>query len=455
MIKITMKKAFLLACLLSFAFLIANASAIEISVTPSLSEVRVGEIAWYTIKIYNNQDYADEFIISIFGPHLEWLNLQSYYVFLGPGNNKEVKMFFYPQMENTYVYEIMVYSKNDIENKAIKKITLKVLPEKEVRITDLSSRKINENLEVSFKLYSKELRKLKINLLVLDGKGNEIKTKEIIKEVQGFKDIKETIPVNDLLAGAYRLKAEIKEFDINEETTFTIPVVHNVITKKEVNSGPFGEEVVITIINEGNTNEDYVFTETLPSSQYLDFAVAPSNAYVGGENAEYRWKVEGLAVGKSTTIKYTKNKLPFIIGSFIMIFCLVVLLGMAVVKVRVPFIDKTHVKRKGEHVIILHIKGSLTTTLKGVIVKDRVTPLAKVVPEFDGPKPVVREGEDIGTELIWHIGDLKPRSEIYLSYKIKPLVEAQLKMPRAYMSYKVNEEETKMRVFSKQIIIET
>jgi hypothetical protein len=64
----------------------------------------------------------------------------------------------------------------------------------------------------------------------------------------------------------------------------------------------------------------------------------------------------------------------------------------------------------------------------------------------------VREGET-GTELIWRLGDIKPRSEIYLTYRIRPLIEAQLKMPRAYLTYRT-EDDRKIKVFSKQILLE-
>ena len=54
--------------------------------------------------------------------------------------------------------------------------------------------------------------------------------------------------------------------------------------------------------------------------------------------------------------------------------------------------------------------------------------------------------------MIWRIGNLKPKSEVILTYKVKPLIEAQLKMPRAYMIYKTYDK--KVKVFSKQLILE-
>jgi hypothetical protein len=452
-----MRTAFFVVCVLSLIFFVnffvSVAGAVEISVTPAQGETEVNQNAWYNIQIYNELWYPEEFIITVLGPHLEWLNLESYYVLVGPSASRDIKMYFYPSLENSYEYEVVVYSKNNALNKISQKISLKVLPEKEVRILGLTCSKAGDTLEIELQLSSKEKRALSIPLEIVDSSGNRVKYAEVTKEFQGAAEIKETMPIGDLLAGNYYVRASVPAFDVSGETTFSIQPVHNVLTKKEVISTPFGQEVIITITNEGNTIEDYSVMESLPSNQYIDFVEPPINTYVGDNNVNYNWVVEGLAVGKSATVRYNISRLPLLVGSFIMVFCVVALLGMGAVRVRTPLIRKRHVRRKGEHIIILQIKGALTSPIKGVMVKDRVTPLGRVVQEFGGPKPVVREGGESGTELIWNLGDLKPRSEIYLSYRIQPFVEAQLKMPRAYLTYRTDDD-TKMRVFSKQVILE-
>ncbi len=448
-----MRNTLLVVCILSMIFFVNAAGAVDVSVTPVQGETEVNQNAWYNIEIYNDFWYPEEFIITVLGPHLEWLNLESYYVLVGPSEKRDIKMFFYPSLENSYQYEVLVYSKNNEQNKVSQIISLKVLPEKEVRILGLTCSKAGDSLEINLKLSSKEKRALKIPLEIVDSSGNRVKYAEVAKEFQGATEIKETIPIGDLLAGNYYVRASVPEFDVSGETTFSIQPVHNVVTKKEIISTPFGQEVVITVTNEGNTIENYDVKESLPSNQYIDFVDSPANTYVADNNVNYNWVVEGLAVGKSATVRYNISRLPLLVGSFIAVFCVVALLGMGAVKVRTPLIKKRYVKKRGEHIIILQIKGTLTSPIKGVIVKDRVTPLGRVVQEFGGPKPVVREGGESGTELIWNLGDLKPRSEIYLSYRIQPFIEAQLKMPRAYLTYRTDEE-TKMRVFSKQVILE-
>jgi hypothetical protein len=160
-----------------------------------------------------------------------------------------------------------------------------------------------------------------------------------------------------------------------------------------------------------------------------------------------------MAIGATEEISYTVSRVPLVVGGIIVIFCVIALLGMGNVKVRTPRIKKRYVKKGGEHLVILEVRGPTTKSLSNVLVKDRVSPLARVKSEFEGPKPVVRESES-GTDLIWRLGDLRPRSEIFLSYRIQPLIQAQqLKMPRAYLSYRTGDER-KINVFSKRIILE-
>jgi hypothetical protein len=447
-----MKKILFLASFISLLFFLNSAQAVTLDVSPSVGETSVNEQAWYTIHVSNDNYYTDGYVITVLGPHLEWLNLESYYVTVQPSETRNVKVYFYPSLENSYDFEVLVYSRNNENERASKIITLKVAPEKELKIVEFTSQKVGSDLQISMKITAKEKRTITIPLEILDSNENRVQYSEMTEVIEGTKEIKKTVPVGDLLAGNYYVRTVIPQFDVKSETSFYIQPVHNVLTKRETVSTPFGQEVVITVTNEGNTIEDYNVKDTVQTNQYVDFGNNPTNAYVEGSNVNYNWKLEGLAVGKSVTVRYNINRLPMLVGAFIMVFCLVALLGMGVVKVRTPNIKKRHVRKRNEHTIVLQIKGPVASGIKGVIVKDWVSPLGRVIPEFGGPKPVVRESET-GTELIWSLGDLRPRSEIYLSYRIQPLIEAQLKMPRATLSYRTDEE-TKIRVFSREVVLE-
>ncbi|MFH1294712.1 MAG: hypothetical protein ABIH90_02105, partial [Candidatus Aenigmatarchaeota archaeon] len=116
-----------------------------------------------------------------------------------------------------------------------------------------------------------------------------------------------------------------------------------------------------------------------------------------------------------------------------------------------PRIKKKVVKRSnGTHTVILEIKNPIKE-LDSVIIRDFVSPLARVHKSFEHLKPVSKTS-DAGTELIWKIGKMKPREERVLSYRMKPLVGGELKMPKAYLRFRNNKGE-RIRVFSKHLMI--
>jgi hypothetical protein len=453
-----MKKLVLLVCVLSFLSLglfVGPSQALRISVEPSQTETFVNHQGWYNIQIYNDDPVSGEFVITVMGPHLEWLNLGGYFTKIAGYEKQDIGLFFYPKTEGTYDYQILVYSKDNPVIVDTKSVTLLVKPEKEFDVKEMTCSKTGSDVEVIMQVTSKSSRSVTIPVDITDAAGNVIKHADITQQVDGPMEIRQTITVPELLAGNYFVKVSMPQFGVKAESSFSVAALHRVVTKKETISTPLGQQVVITVTNEGNTPEDYVASDNVQANQYVGFVDAPASTYVEGNDVSYNWRVTGLAVGKSVSFVYGISRLPFLIGSFIMIFCVVALLGMGAVKVRTPNIKKRHVKKNKEHIIVLEIKGPLTSDLKSVVVKDRVSPLGKVMPEFGGPKPVVRESE-YGTELIWNLGDMKPRSEIFLSYKIQPLVEAQLKMPRAYLSYRTGAAETegKIKVFSREVILE-
>ena len=227
--------------------------------------------------------------------------------------------------------------------------------------------------------------------------------------------------------------------------------MHNIVKVRKVVSNPLSDDIIITIRNSGNVVENYVLSEDIPPKEAVIFDNEPSSAVLEDNNVKYRWSIQGLAIGKEIVVKYSISRVPKIIGWTMVFLSVVGLLGLGVIKVRRPSIKKRYMRKRNEHLIVLEIKGSLTRELKNVFIKDRVSPLGKVIRQFEGPKPIIRESES-GTELIWRIGNLKPKSEVILTYKVKPLIEAQLKMPRAYMIYKTDDK--KVKVFSKQLILE-
>jgi hypothetical protein len=445
-----MKKILLILTLL--LLIPVSAGAVTITSSPLSGVTQVEKPISYQITVTNHRSVPDKFLLTVFGMHLEWVNLQSYYFILGPYESREIGLVFYPSEEGDYQYEVMVSSRMDTGNRDSVIINLKVNPLIDPDITEFSADVSGKDLKLDLKVSSRKTRDIEIAFDVTNSKNNRVKVLSITREVLGEREISETIPIGDLLSGSYRVEVSLVGFGVSRQANFYIPPLHNVVASKKMVSNPLTKEVTITISNDGNTLDDYSVEENLPAGQYVTLVDEPSMQYVQQGEMVYQWQFTGLAAGETVEIKYTVDYWKNALGWAVMALAALGLLGMGVVRSRRPNIRKRYMRKRNEHVIVLEVRGSLFNELKNVLVKDRVSPLGKVLPEFEGPKPIVRESE-AGTELIWRLGDIKPRSEIYLTYKIRPLIEAQLKMPRAYLTYRKGDE-GKIIVFSKQLLLE-
>ena len=85
------------------------------------------------------------------------------------------------------------------------------------------------------------------------------------------------------------------------------------------------------------------------------------------------------------------------------------------------------------------------------MVRDWVSPLASVVNQFDSVKPVIRKS-DAGTELIWKLDKIDKKDDRILSYKIRTMINGEIKMPRAYIRYK-NTKGEKGKVYSNPLLV--
>jgi len=450
-----MKKILLLFVVMLFLIPI-NAEAVTITSSPISGTTQLEKTITYQITVTNERGDPDKFILTVFGSRLEWANLQSYYFELEPHESIEISLNFYPLEEGDYQYKLQVRSVSsqgvlmDIHDSV--NLNLKVNPLIDPDQMPFPNREIVYNEEPYLKRmkYSRKTRDVVIAFDIMDSENNKVKVLSITREVEG--EISETISLEGMLSGLYSVKVSLVGSDISRIANFYVSPVRNIVTSKKTVSNPLTKEVTITISNQGNVVDDYSVEESMSANQYVTLIDDPSMQYVEEDEVVFQWGFTGLQVGQTIQVKYTVDYWKHNLGWAIVGLSILGILGLGVVKMRRPNIQKRHVRKRNAHMIVLEVRGSLTRELKNVLVKDRVSPLGKVLPEFDGPKPIVRESE-AGTELIWRLGDVKPRSEIYLSYKIRPLIEAQLKMPQAYLTYRTDDER-KIKVFSKQLMLE-
>jgi len=286
-----MKK--ILPILLILFLLPINAEAVDIAVSPVSGTTRVEKTFTYQITVTNNMRIPDDFILTVFGRHLEWADLQSYYFYLEPYESREISLNFYPKEEGNYNYEVQASSIRNPRNRDSLILDLKVNPLIDPDITDFSVDVIGDELKVDLTATSKKTRDIEIDFGITDSNENRVKVLSITRSVTGEREISESISLKDMPAGSYSIKVSLVGTDVIRTANFYIPTVHHVVTTKKTVSNPLVQEVTITVSNQGNTMDNYNIEENLPAGQYVTLIDSPSSQYLQEDEMVYQWSLTG------------------------------------------------------------------------------------------------------------------------------------------------------------------
>jgi len=446
-----MKKFNLLTTCVIFllSFSVVSASPVQIEINPVKLQVRQNELAIFDFRIINNQDKKDSFLINFDGPHLEWKMPGHLLTVVEANSFKESKIIFYPTEPGSYSYRIFVTSFFNPGVEAEKTIYLEVAPQNiGIRSFDIS---LDGKLNVDMTLISPEKTEATIELIIENMDGKVVKYFVYHESIDGVKKISKSLAVNDLLAGNYVIK--LKAGDDIKEKSFYIEPVHNILEVTKRVPGPFYDEIIILVENQGNIVEyNYGHKEEVKADSFTGFVTRPKKCQTIGEKVVCEFLISELKPGEVKKIVYRIEYWPIYARYAAAILILTIIVLFSYPKVTRPKIKKMHIKKsKNVHRIIIEVKNPFKE-VKSVIIRDFVSPLAKVVHEFDHVKPIIKKSE-AGTELIWKIGRMKPKEVRVLSYKIKSLVEGNLKMPKAYIRFR-DDKGRRIRVYSGHLIIE-
>jgi hypothetical protein len=428
-------------------------SPLEVTATVVEKTTNVNSVVNYDFVVKNNQDVIDNVIVSISGLHLEWMSVDKYFMRINPFSSRSLELSFYPKNPGDFEYEVTVFSLDSPERKNSIGVLLHVLPEKEIELKDFSVTKSGDklNLDLSIKIIKK--RQLTVDFVVKDPNGNEIRSSSIPAEVEGTTNVLDTMDLPDLLAGTYTVTASVAGTDESTQTTFTVQAIKNVAEARKSVKTTLSEDVKITITNDGNVIESgYVLKQSLPAGQSVTWIDKPTREHTESGITTYEWVLPTLKPKQSMTISYRIEYWPVIAAEIVVIIIILAIIFYLFLKFTSPGIKKLYIRKgKGEHSIILEIKGSFFHELKDVLVSDTISPLARVQVGSETTKPVMKE-YDAGTQLIWKFGNIKPKSELVVSYRIKSVLEVgSMRMPRAVMRFRINDK--KYSVFSKELTI--
>lgn len=429
------------------------AAPIGLGVEPGEITTKPNTIAKFNLTITNNLGLGDDFLIRTYGSRIEWKIPGDVLLDVGSGESKSTDLVFYTgSRECSHRYDIKVYSKSvpGVNESASIRISVEIPPD--IMITSLEPSVEGNELSISAGLESSVSREFDITFNIKDEEGVIVSSFSVAKELDGEGSVSETVSLEGLEPGGYLLEASVGQD--REEAAFTIEAVRDIVETVKKDASLLYDEVTITVCNRGNVPEDsYEVSYTLPTGDYLTgFVTEPESCTDSESGKECVFSINGLAPASSREIVFRMEYWPSYTR---LIAAIAVIMAVGFIYWRrfgKPGIRKSYIsKSKNTHHVIIEIKGT-NKDLNNVVVRDWVSPLARVAKDsFKHAKPVIRRSE-AGTELIWRLGDLLAKEERILSYKIKTIVEGHLKMPSAYLRF-VDKKGGRNRVYSGHIEI--
>lgn len=464
--------------LLIFFFLLLPIPAFSQEViAPSDITCYTGETRYIEVLIRNNQNFKDDFLISVFPPNLEGVMItpENYFVSLPPNSEKFVGIFFtvppcIKEFSSTFSINVKSMKTNSI---AQRQVYLNVKG-KVVCLTSLviDKKKVNPeettSIEVSLTNPSEEdSPPLILKTFIKDPSGNIVKTfEEKIEKVNALqtKKVLYTYYVGkydkpgSYEVGIFLLDNLNREIDSIKNNFYVNPTYTN-IPEKATQLSILSSTVIIKIKNEGNSpTPSFYVSESLPAfaSFFFQPEKKPDKVETIGNSVIYYWFVESIKPGSEIIISYKISLLNLWLLSLAIIFLGYVGYRFAftpIVVKKSSYVGKLEPDR--EITISIEVKNRSRHILEDVKIRDFVPSILKLSEKFDTIRPKIKKTSG-GVYLFWEFDSLKPKEERILTYRVKPALEIAgvLNLPKAIMSY-VDKKKEKKASLSKTISLKS
>ena len=466
-----MKK--LVFLILFFVFLSFPAYAQVQVITPNEITCFTGETYSLEILIKNQQDFQDDFLISVFPSVLEGvhLTLEKYYLSIPPNSEKTTRVFIsIPDCIKEFTSAFSINVKSMKTNLVQQKNVYLNVKGKAVCLTGLTldKKQVNPEETISIEVSLTNPSEAESPLLTL---------KTVLKDpsnnlVRAFEDKIEKIPpqstqriLHTYTFGKYaspgNYKVEVSLLDslnkIVDSTseTFQVNAIYTNEPEKSTTLNVLSSTVRIRIKNEGNApTPPFYVSESLPLFAKILFQpeTKPDKEETVGNSVIYYWYVEKIEPGKEITIVYRIS----LVNVWILILCIIFLSWVGYRYAFTPAIVKksSYVGRlePGKEITIsLEVKNKSRHSIHDVTIKDFVPSILKLVGKFDTLRPKLKK-TSAGVYLTWKLDSLKPKEERILTYRVKPALEIAgvLNLPKAKMIY-LDKKKTKRKSVSKTV----
>jgi len=429
---------------------------VEVGIQPAEQSGQPYSVMKFKLMISNNQNLDDIFQIVVSGEHMEWKMPGLIAKSVPAQSSEETEIIFYPTGTSRGKFEFTV-SVESLRNPSVKD-SAKLIIEipYDFKVKSFSSSYSGNSVNFNAIVQTDEEKSLQGAFSLRDSSGTAVGSVPFTETVNGEKTIIASfVPEEKLVAGTY-----ISSISVGNEIvvyyTFSIPPVHSISQKVEETSTGFSKEVTISITNEGNVIErDYSLQQKTPLDPMTGMMTKPAGNCRDEQGVMVcNYLVGDIKPGATAHVSYTVSYWPAFNGYILLTVIVISLVLFSFLRTTTPRILKHHSKRGEDlHNIFIQVKNPFLHRLSDVVVRDWVSPLAQVLQEeIESTKPVMRSLEE-GTELIWKLGEMKPREERILQYKVRSLVHGSLKMPGAHLKFTTGKGEKKIKLSSNRITL--
>lgn len=410
----------------------------------------------FNVIATNTQDTADDFRLLIDGTHLEWAFPSHFLIHLEPLEPKQLSLDLYPRFAAPGEY-IFKFELTSDKTGITESVPLYLEIKEPFTIDAFDVLREGNQLKTAFAYDTSKKQDVDIFVHIKDLQGTEILTVKFTETIDGEQTITKYIDLpNDILAGDYIIDVDFVPYSVGDLKTetkqFNVAPIHNVVESESRLLTPMYEEITIEVTNDGNIDEnDYQVYQSVRSDLLTGHITRPNECTSKSGQTTCQYRIS-LAPGETRSISYRIEFWPFYVQGLVILLIVLAVVGYSYTRVTAPTIKKM-ARKKGnqKYSITLHIKNPFRHNLRGVMVRDWISPLADITPEFS-MKPVARKSE-AGTELLWNIGNIKPNDEVLINYTIKASIEGNIKLPKAHVRF-FDKAGNQNKIFSNSLEIE-
>jgi len=433
----------LLAFLLVSGF--AAAQQVSIDVAPQEMKVEPFHLARFIATVSSSETEGGIYLF-VTGSPSHWINMGTSYIDLPARKPVDVLVEFYPNDKpGTYYYTFYAQLTESPETAQSQTVKLVVSSGEDIFVKSHSIEKHGRSIDMQLGLLSEKKDGVTVDYSIVNSAGTTVATYTRTYFVEGAENVSQTIELSDdMVADTYTAVIKVKGTDYEFSKSFDIEPVRRIVKSEEEVSGLLYDEHRISISNDGNVVEKgYVVSSNVPTG-FLVFSHEPDECS-GGKCV---WSVEKLNPDEDVNIVYRVEYWPLFAEGLMIAVLLGVFVFFARSRMGTPRITKTITHGKDGYTAVIEIRNP-SRKITNVVVRDEVSPLFRLEDAFETLKPAVKHHES-STELVWSLPAIEPGDHRIIHYRLRPVVNGDLKVPKAYMRY-ATADGKKMRAESREL----